>query len=70
MSLTGPALKWFTKLPVRSISSFAQLQEQFTQQFSSSRRIQKTSADLYRMHMYRGKPLAVGLPVSIQRGSL
>ena len=55
MSLTGPALKWFTKLPVRSISSFAQLQEQFTQQFSSSRRMQKTSADLYRMHMYRGE---------------
>ena len=55
MSLTGPAMKWFMKLPVRSISSFAQLQEQFTQQFSSSRRMQKTSADLYQMHMYRGE---------------
>ena len=53
MSLTGPAMKWFIKLSVRSISSFAQLQEQFTQQFSSSRRMQKTSADLYQMHMYQ-----------------
>ncbi|XP_038688665.1 uncharacterized protein LOC119987827 [Tripterygium wilfordii] len=47
--LTGPALQWFINLPNNSISSFAQLTDLFVEQFASSRRLPKTSDDLYKI---------------------
>lgn len=46
-SLVGPALQWFINLPKGRISSFAQLQDAFSKQFSSSKKSAKVSDDLY-----------------------
>ncbi|KAH6835709.1 hypothetical protein C2S53_019141 [Perilla frutescens var. hirtella] len=46
-SLSGPALQWFTSLPNSSISTFAQLNDLFVEQFVSSRKIEKHTDDLY-----------------------
>ncbi|XP_074299551.1 uncharacterized protein LOC141630679 [Silene latifolia] len=48
-TLSGPALRWFVSLPNRSISTFADLVNTFTQQFASSRKPQKHAGDLYRI---------------------
>ncbi|XP_074288279.1 uncharacterized protein LOC141613445 [Silene latifolia] len=48
-TLSGAALQWFVSLPNRSISSFADLVNAFTQKFSSSRRTLKQPSDLYRI---------------------
>ncbi|XP_031265017.1 uncharacterized protein LOC116123383 [Pistacia vera] len=47
-SLSGLALQWYTNLPNGSINSFAQLTDTFVEQFASSKKVEKLSADLYR----------------------
>ncbi|KAL5581265.1 hypothetical protein UlMin_013707 [Ulmus minor] len=56
-SLIGPALQWFTNLPNNSISSFAQLTDTFVEQFTSSKKLEKLSGDLYRVQQRRSEPL-------------
>ncbi|XP_031247982.1 uncharacterized protein LOC116105714 [Pistacia vera] len=56
-SLSDPALQWCTNLPNGSIDSFAQLTDTFVEQFASSKKLEKLSADLYRVYQRRGKPL-------------
>ncbi|XP_031253904.1 uncharacterized protein LOC116111885 [Pistacia vera] len=56
-SLAGPALQWYTNLPNGSIDSFAQLTDTFMEQFASSKKLEKLSADLYRVYQKRGEPL-------------
>ncbi|XP_074305824.1 uncharacterized protein LOC141641046 [Silene latifolia] len=56
-TLTGPALRWFVGLPNRSISTFADLVNAFTQQFASSRKPQKHAGDLYRIVQGAGKTI-------------
>ncbi|XP_031276068.1 uncharacterized protein LOC116134515 [Pistacia vera] len=56
-SLPGPALQWYTNLPNGSIDSFAQLTDTFVEQFASSKKLEKLSADLYKVYQKRGKPL-------------
>ncbi|XP_074297192.1 uncharacterized protein LOC141627889 [Silene latifolia] len=48
-TLSGPALRWFVSLPNRSISTFSDLVNAFTQQFASSRKPQKHEGDLYKI---------------------
>ncbi|XP_074291077.1 uncharacterized protein LOC141617839 [Silene latifolia] len=48
-TLSGPALRWLVSLPNRSISTFADLVNSFTQQFASSRKPQRHAGDLYRI---------------------
>ncbi|XP_074300161.1 uncharacterized protein LOC141631382 [Silene latifolia] len=48
-TLSGPALRWFVSLPNRSIFTFADLINAFTQQFASSRKPQKHAGDLYKI---------------------
>ncbi|XP_074265914.1 uncharacterized protein LOC141588367 [Silene latifolia] len=56
-TLTGPALRWFVSLPNRSISTFAELVNAFTQQFASSRKPQKHAGDLYRIVQGAGETI-------------
>ncbi|XP_031270011.1 uncharacterized protein LOC116128431 [Pistacia vera] len=56
-SLFGPALQWYTNLPNSSINSFAQLTDTFVEQFASDKKLEKLSADLYRVYQKRGEPL-------------
>src|SRR5437667_7902911 len=56
-SLVGPALRWYTSLPNNSISSFAQLTDTFMGQYSTSRKLEKQSDDLYRVKQRRSEPL-------------
>ncbi|XP_031272660.1 uncharacterized protein LOC116131157 [Pistacia vera] len=56
-SLFGPTLQWYTNLPNGSINSFAQLTDTFVEQFASSEKLEKLSADLYRVYQRRGEPL-------------
>ncbi|KAJ9557256.1 hypothetical protein OSB04_011870 [Centaurea solstitialis] len=46
-TLTGAALQWLINLKPKSIGSFAELVNQFTQQFPSSRKMEKKTSDLY-----------------------
>ncbi|XP_062083467.1 uncharacterized protein LOC133789718 [Humulus lupulus] len=46
-SLVGPALQWYINLRNNSISSFVQLTDVFVEQFSSIRKLEKLSYDLY-----------------------
>ncbi|KAJ9542676.1 hypothetical protein OSB04_029182 [Centaurea solstitialis] len=46
-TLTGAALQWLINLKPKSIGSFAELVNQFTQQFASSRKMEKQTSDLY-----------------------
>ncbi|XP_074283430.1 uncharacterized protein LOC141607980 [Silene latifolia] len=48
-TLSGPALRWLVSLSNRSISTFVDLVNAFTQQFASSRKPQKHAGDLYRI---------------------
>ncbi|XP_074297785.1 uncharacterized protein LOC141628558 [Silene latifolia] len=48
-TLSRPALRWLVSLPNRSISTFVDLVNAFTQQFASSRKPQKHAGDLYRI---------------------
>lgn len=48
-SLQGPALQWYTNLAYNSISYFAQLTDTFMEQFSSNKKLEKLSSDLYRI---------------------
>lgn len=57
MSLIGPALKWYMSIPVKSISTFTELHDLFVSQFASSKRLEKTAADLYRLHIKWGETL-------------
>ncbi|XP_031251412.1 uncharacterized protein LOC116109317 [Pistacia vera] len=56
-SLSSPALQWYTNLPNGSIDSFAQLTNIFVEQFASNKKLEKLSADLYRVYQRRGEPL-------------
>ncbi|XP_031247768.1 uncharacterized protein LOC116105495 [Pistacia vera] len=56
-SLSGLALQWYTNLLNDSIDSFAQLTDTFVEQFASSKKLKKLSADLYRVYQRRGEPL-------------
>ena len=57
MTLTGSALQWYIKIPVRSVSSFADLYDKFVHQFASSKRLEKTADDLYHLHIESGESL-------------
>ncbi|KAJ9566692.1 hypothetical protein OSB04_002658 [Centaurea solstitialis] len=46
-TLTGAALLWLINLKPKSIGSFAELVNQFTRQFASSRKMEKQTSDLY-----------------------
>ncbi|KAI3715634.1 hypothetical protein L6452_22620 [Arctium lappa] len=46
-TLTGAALQWLINLRPESIGSFAELVNQFFQQFASSRKMEKHTSDLY-----------------------
>ncbi|KAJ9560607.1 hypothetical protein OSB04_005767 [Centaurea solstitialis] len=46
-TLTGAALQWLINLKPKSIESFAELVNQFTRQFASSRKMEKQTSDLY-----------------------
>ncbi|KAJ9557837.1 hypothetical protein OSB04_012451 [Centaurea solstitialis] len=46
-TLTGAALQWLINLKPKSIGSFAELVNQFTRQFASSRKMEKQTSDLY-----------------------
>ncbi|KAI3757912.1 hypothetical protein L6452_05456 [Arctium lappa] len=46
-TLTGAALQWLINLKPKTIGSFAELVNQFTQQFASSRKMEKQTSDLY-----------------------
>ncbi|XP_074283540.1 uncharacterized protein LOC141608087 [Silene latifolia] len=48
-TLTGPALQWYINMPTGSIQSFANLINNFNQQFASNRELEKCSSDLYRI---------------------
>ncbi|XP_031273168.1 uncharacterized protein LOC116131644 [Pistacia vera] len=56
-SLSSPTLQWYTNLPNGSIDSFAQLTDTFVEQFASSKKLEKLSADLYRVYQRKGEPL-------------
>lgn len=56
-SLSGLALQWYTSLPNGSIASFAQLVDMFVEQCASSRKVEKTSDDLYRLCQGEHEPL-------------
>ncbi|XP_074289008.1 uncharacterized protein LOC141614152 [Silene latifolia] len=56
-TLTGPVLLWFVSLPNRSISTFAELVNAFTQQFASSKKPQKHARDLYRIVQGAGETI-------------
>ncbi|XP_074289250.1 uncharacterized protein LOC141614404 [Silene latifolia] len=55
--LSGQALRWFVSLYHRSISTFADLVNAFTQQFASSRKPQKHVGDLYRIVQGAGETI-------------
>ncbi|KAJ9536552.1 hypothetical protein OSB04_un000251 [Centaurea solstitialis] len=46
-TLTDAALQWLINLKPKSIGSFAELVNQFTRQFASSRKMEKQTSDLY-----------------------
>ncbi|KAJ9546886.1 hypothetical protein OSB04_019429 [Centaurea solstitialis] len=46
-TLTGATLQWLINLKPKSIGSFAELVNQFTRQFASSRKMEKQTSDLY-----------------------
>jgi Retrotransposon gag protein len=46
-TLSGAALQWLINLKPKSIGSFAELVNQFTRQFASSRKMEKQTSDLY-----------------------
>ncbi|XP_042426248.1 uncharacterized protein LOC122014132 [Zingiber officinale] len=46
-TLSGPAQRWFTRLPTGSIRSFKDFRAAFLHHFASSRRHQKTSVNLF-----------------------
>ncbi|XP_074315272.1 uncharacterized protein LOC141651457 [Silene latifolia] len=48
-TLSGAALQWFIGLPNKSIGNFADLVNAFNQQFTSSRKPEKQTSDLYRI---------------------
>ncbi|XP_074342475.1 uncharacterized protein LOC141680043 [Apium graveolens] len=56
-TLSGPALQWFVNLPHMSINTFANLDDTFNMQFSSSRVIEKTICDLYKVIQRHREPL-------------
>lgn len=56
-NLQGPALQWYTNMPNNSISSFVQFTNTFVEQFSSSKKLEKLSSDLYRIQQRRGELL-------------
>ncbi|CAH9113444.1 unnamed protein product [Cuscuta epithymum] len=56
-TLSGPALTWFVNLPNEGIDSFAELVDSFTQQFASSRTLEKQTSDLYRIIQQRDESL-------------
>ncbi|XP_031254795.1 uncharacterized protein LOC116112815 [Pistacia vera] len=56
-SLSEPELQWYTNLPNNSISLFTQLTGTFVEQFTSSKKLEKLSADLYRVYQKKGELL-------------
>ncbi|KAJ9544284.1 hypothetical protein OSB04_023991 [Centaurea solstitialis] len=46
-TVTGAALQWLINLKPKSIGSFAELVNQFTRQFASSRKMEKQTSDVY-----------------------
>ena len=56
-SLRGAALSWFTRLPPRSIDSFATLKAKFMAQFATSKPHQMTSVALANIRQEKGESL-------------
>ncbi|KAK2663107.1 hypothetical protein Ddye_001681 [Dipteronia dyeriana] len=56
-SLSVPALQWYMNLPNNSISSFAQLIDTLVEQFTSNRKLEKQSDDLYTITQRSNKNL-------------
>ncbi|KAK0571367.1 hypothetical protein LWI29_014734 [Acer saccharum] len=56
-NLSGPTLQWYTNLPNNSIDSFVQLTDTFVEQFTSSRKLEKLSDDLYTITQRTGENL-------------
>ncbi|XP_056854570.1 uncharacterized protein LOC130504015 [Raphanus sativus] len=56
-TLTGPALQRYINLSIKSIKSFADLSDQFVEQFASNRNLEKNSDDLYEVLQHRSEPL-------------
>ena len=56
-NLTRPALQWYTNLTNNSISSFSKLMDIIVAQFSSSKKLEKLSGDLYQIQQHHSEPL-------------
>ena len=56
-AIIGPDLQWYINLPNGSIRSFATLTDKYVEQFASSRSLEKTSDDLYKILQDRSEPL-------------
>ncbi|KAI3667940.1 hypothetical protein L6452_43011 [Arctium lappa] len=56
-TLTGAALQWLINLKPKTIGSFAELVNQFTQQFASSRKMEKQTSDLYYVVQKNGESI-------------
>ena len=58
MSLTGPALDWYSGLPRHSIFSFNHVAQAFLDHFSINIVKKVTMTDLYSMHQYEDESIA------------
>ena len=56
-SLQGPAFQWYTNLANNSISSFIQIMDSIVEQFTSSKKLEKLSGDLYHIQQRHTKSL-------------
>ncbi|KAI3719984.1 hypothetical protein L6452_20891 [Arctium lappa] len=56
-TLTGAALQWLINLKPKTIGSFAELVNQFSQQFASSRKMEKQTSDLYYVVQKNGESI-------------
>ncbi|KAI3772057.1 hypothetical protein L6452_03231 [Arctium lappa] len=57
VTLTGAALQWLINLKPKTVGSFAELVNQFTQQFASSRKMEKQTSDLYYVVQKNGESI-------------
>ncbi|KAI3770601.1 hypothetical protein L6452_01741 [Arctium lappa] len=56
-TLTGAALQWLINLKPKTIGSFAELVNHFSQQFASSRKMEKQTSDLYYVVQKNGESI-------------
>ena len=54
---TGPELQWYINLPNGSICSFATLKHKFVEQYASTKSLEKTADNLYKVLQHRAEPL-------------